>query len=220
MFKKTLSNLSGLFSISDEQAMWRVQTECDHQAFALLMERWHDRIYGLCARMLSNTHTAEDMAQEVFTRIFEKRKDYDPERKFATWLWRIAVNRCYDELRRLQRRQEFTLEPDEDGHALIPDQLIETVSPDQQAVAQEDADVIRAALAQLPDIYKAVVVLRHYQGLKLREIAEVLDVPEGTVNSRMAEALSQLSRLLEPRFPNYTPQRTSGEKRTREPLLI
>jgi len=220
MFKKTLSNLSALFSISDEQAMWRVQTETDHEAFALLMERWHDRIYGLCARMLNNTHTAEDMAQEVFTRIFEKRKDYHPEKKFATWLWRIAVNRCYDELRRLQRRREFTLEPDEEGHETIPDQLIETVSPDQQAVAQEEADVIRTALAQLPDIYRAVIVLRHYQGLKLREIAEVLEVPEGTVNSRMAEALTQLSRLLEPRFPNYTRRRTGAERRNREPLLI
>jgi len=75
-------------------------------------------------------------------------------------------------------------------------------------------------LGQLPDIYLSVLVLRHYHGLKLREVAEVLDVPEGTVNSRMAEALSQLSRLLEPEFPNYKPQRTVAEKRNREPLLI
>src|SRR5258706_2680441 len=198
MFKKTLSTLSALLSITDEQAMWRVQMEADHQAFALLMERWHDRIHGLCARMLNNIHTAEDIAQEVFARVFEKRKDYDPEKRFSTWLWRIAVNRCYDELRRLQRRKEFSLEPDEDGQALVPEQLIERASPDQHAAAREEADVIRNALEQLPEIYRAVVVLRHYHGLKLREVAEVLDVPEGTVNSRMAEALSQLSRLLEP----------------------
>ena len=220
MFKKTFSSLSGLFSITDEQAMWRVQMEGDPQAFALLMERWHDRIHGLCARMLSNVHTAEDIAQEVFARIFEKRKDYNPEKRFSTWLWRIAVNRCYDELRKLQRRQEFSIEPDEDGHALLPDQLIENVSPDQHAAQNEEAEVIRQALAQLPDIYRSVLVLRHYHGLKLREVAEVLDVPEGTVNSRMAEALSQLGRLLEPQFPNYKPQRSPAEKRTREPLLI
>jgi RNA polymerase sigma-70 factor (ECF subfamily) len=194
--------------------------EADPQAFALLMERWHDRIHGLCARMLNNVHTAEDIAQEVFARVFEKRKDYDPERRFSTWLWRIAVNRCYDELRRLQRRKEFSLEPDEDGQALVPEQLIERASPDQHAAAREEADVVRDALEQLPEIYRAVVVLRHYHGLKLREVAEVLDVPEGTVNSRMAEALSQLSRLLEPRFPNYKAHRTSAEKRNREPLLI
>ena len=98
MFKKTLSSLSGLFSITDEQAMWRVQMDGDAQAFAVLMERWHDRIHGLCARMLSNVHTGEDIAQEVFARVFEKRKDYDPQKRFSTWLWRIAVNRCYDEL--------------------------------------------------------------------------------------------------------------------------
>ena len=120
----------------------------------------------------------------------------------------------------VQRRQEFSIEPDEDGHALLPEQLIENVSPDQHAVENEEAEVVRKGLGQLPDIYRSVLVLRHYHGLKLREVAEVLDVPEGTVNSRMAEALSQLSRLLEPEFPNYKPQRTVAEKRNREPLLI
>src|SRR5437667_4631059 len=72
MFKKTLSNVVALFSISDEQAMWRVRMEDDHQAFALLMERWHDRIHALCARMVGSIHTAEDLAQEVFARIFQK----------------------------------------------------------------------------------------------------------------------------------------------------
>jgi RNA polymerase sigma-70 factor (ECF subfamily) len=220
MFKKTLSTLAALLSITDEQAMWRVQMDDDAQAFGLLMERWHDRIHGLSARMLGNVHIAEDIAQEVFAKIFEKRKDFDSTRRFSTWLWRIAVNRCYDELRRVQRRREFSLDQDEEEHSFIPEELIETVSPDQHAVAHEEAEVIREALAQLPDIYRAVVVLRHYQGLKLREIAEVLDVPEGTVNSRMAEALSQLSRALEPQFPNYKPSRGKTERRNREPLLI
>lgn len=220
MFRKTLSSVAALFSISDEQAMWRVQMDDDEQAFALLMERWHDRIHGLCARMLGNVHTAEDIAQEVFARIFEKRRDYDPEKRFSTWLWRIAVNRCYDELRRLHRRNEFSLDQDEEEPGLVPDALIENFSPDQHTAAREEAEVIRLALAQLPDIYRAVVVLRHYHGLKLREVAEVLGVPEGTVNSRMAEALTQLSRLLEPRFPNYKAHRNSADKRTRDPLLI
>ena len=220
MFKKTLSSLTNLLSTTDEQAMWRVQMEDDAQAFGLLMERWHDRIHGLCTRMLGNAHVAEDVTQEVFARIFERRKDFDASRKFSTWLWRIAVNRCYDELRRFQRRREFSLDDDEAEHSFTPDELIETVSPDQQAVAHEEAEVIRTALAQLPDIYRAVVVLRHYQGLKLREIADVLDVPEGTVNSRMAEALTQLSRTLEPQFPNYKPSRVKIERRNREPLLI
>jgi len=220
MFRKTLSSVAALFAITDEQAMWRVQMEDDEQAFALLMERWHDRIHGLCARMLGSVHAAEDVAQEVFARIFEKRRDYDAEKRFSTWLWRIAVNRCYDELRRVHRRQEFSLDQDEQDEPLMPEALIESVSPDQHTVAREEAEVIRHALSQLPDIYRAVVVLRHYHGLKLREVAEVLGVPEGTVNSRMAEALMQLSRLLEPRFPNYTAHRNRADKRTRDPLLI
>src|SRR6266516_3883934 len=156
MFKKTFSSLSGLFSVSDEQAMWRGQMQDDPQAFALLMERWHDRIHGLCARMLSNVHTAEDIAQEVFARIFEKRKDYDPEKRFSTWLWRIAVNRCYDELRRVHRRPEFSLDEQEDETGMLPEPLIENVSPDQHAADREEAKVVREALAQLPDMYRAV----------------------------------------------------------------
>ena len=104
MLKRSLEGLVSLFSISDEQAMWRVRMQADHRAFALLVDRWRERIRALCARMTGNLHTAEDLAQETFARIYDKRADYDPSRRFATWLWRIALNQCYDELRRAQRR--------------------------------------------------------------------------------------------------------------------
>ena len=215
MFKKTLSNVVALFSISDEQAMWRVRMEDDQQAFTLLMERWHDRIHALCTRMVGSVHTAEDIAQEVFARIFEKRKDYDPEKRFSTWLWRIAVNRCYDELRRVHRRPEFSIDEQEDETGLLPEALIETATPGEHVAERDEAQRVREALAQLPEMYRAVIILRHYHGLKLREVAEVLGVPDGTVNSRMAEALAQLSRLLEPTFPDYKAHRTRADKRTK-----
>ncbi len=79
-------------------------------------------------------------------------------------------------------------------------EVIDPSTPHERLRQQEEAAFVRAALLQLPEIYRSVLVLRHYENLKLREIAEVLDIPDGTVNSRMAEGLAQLTRLLEPQF--------------------
>jgi RNA polymerase sigma-70 factor (ECF subfamily) len=188
-----------LFAISDEQAMWRVQTEDDHGAFALLVERWREKIRALCIRMTGNEHLGEDLAQDVFARVFEKRREFRGASKFSTWLWRIAVNRCYDEMRRPANRA-ISESLDDDNATVVLDIVMEARTPREQLAAQEEAELVRRALLQLPENYRAVLVLRHYENLKLREISEVLEIPEGTVSSRMAEALAQMTRLLEPAF--------------------
>lgn len=187
-------NLLSLFSITDEQAMWRVQTEDDAEAFALLVRRWEKPIQNLCTRMLGDAHRGEDLAQEAFTRIFSKRKDYESRCKFSTFLWRVALNLCYDELRRRDRRREspLAISDDEVGEEFPSD----GPSPHDSLARQESAEQVREALLQLPETYRSVLVLRHYEDLKFREIGEVLGIPEGTVKSRMAEGLDQLSRLL------------------------
>lgn len=188
-------SLPSLFSISDEQAMWRVKMEDDPQAFAQLVRRWEKPIQSLCARMTGDVHRGEDLAQETFSRIFSRRKEYETSGRFSTFLWRVALNICYDELRKIKRRREFVLgdqmEPDGDE-----EMAVESPSPDVSLVEQERAAVVRNALVRLDETYRSVVVLRHYEGLKFREIGEVLEIPEGTVKSRMAEALSQLNKIL------------------------
>jgi RNA polymerase sigma-70 factor (ECF subfamily) len=186
------------FAITDEQAMWRVQNADDHAAFAQLVERWEQPIQRLCARMTGDLHRAEDLAQEAFSRVFARRRDYQPAAKFSTWLWRIAINLCHDELRRRQRRPEHSLDAETDeggesashqfpGNALTPAEVVEKL---------EQAEIVRRALQQLAEPYREVVVLRHYEGLKFHEIAEVLGIPEGTVKSRMFEALDRLAVIL------------------------
>jgi RNA polymerase sigma-70 factor, ECF subfamily len=192
-----------LFAISDEQAMWRVQTEDDHAAFALLVERWREKIRQLCIRMTGNVPLGEDLAQDVFARVFEKRREFRGASKFSTWLWRIAVNRCLDEMRRPANRAS-TESLDDENATVVLDIVMEAHTPREHLAAQEEADLVRRALLRLPENYRAVLVLRHYENLKLREIAEVLGVPEGTVSSRMAEALVQLTQLLEPAFATKT----------------
>ena len=190
-------SLLTLFAITDEQAMWRVQMEDDAQAFAQLVSRWESPIQRLCTRMLGDPHRAEDMAQEAFARVFAKRKEYQPNGRFSTFLWRVALNLCYDELRRLKRRQETSLDVEtSEVLAGLECASAADLSPDEQLLEAEQGRLVRQALQQLPELYRTVIVLRHYENLKFREIAEVLEIPEGTVKSRMAEGLTQLQNLL------------------------
>ena len=186
---------SAFFQATDEQAMWRVKMEDDAQAFAQLVKRWEKPIQSLCARMTGDAHQGQDLAQEAFARIFARRKDYHASGRFATYLWRVAVNLCYDELRRVSRRRESTLEQT-NGSEEAADFEAGSPAPDFALVEQERAEAVRRALLQLSEPYRAVVVLRHYEGLKFREIGEVLEIPEGTVKSRMSEALAQLNEIL------------------------
>jgi len=188
-----------LFSITDEQVMWRVKMQDDPQAFARLVGRWEKPIQQLCARMTGDVHCGEDLAQETFARLFARRKDYEPAARFSTFLWRMALNLCYDELRKIQRRREWSLDPTgDDAEGTLDGISASGPAPDAALAEQERADAVRRALLQITEPYRVVVVLRHYEGLKFREIGEVLGIPEGTVKSRMAEALTRLSRILNP----------------------
>ncbi len=181
--------------------MMRVKEKGDHAAFALLVNRWQGPITRLCVRMMTDQQRGEDLAQETFSRLFQKRATYQPTGKFSTYLWRVAMNLCYDELRHRKRQWEREFESlDQDGRERQDRLAVDDCTPLDEAAHNEEADLVRAAVAKLPEAYRSVLVLRHYEGLKLREIAEVLDIPAGTVNSRMAEALSRLARLLGPKL--------------------
>ncbi len=206
MAKLSLHALRSFLTGGDEDLMLRVKTNADPRAFAALVGRWEEPIRRLCTRMTGDAHRGDDLKQETFARLFAKRSGYLPTGRFSTYLWRIALNICHDELRRTQRRQHLAPVTDnDDGDSLdhCPD---EEPTPDWRAVQTEEAELVRQALLQLPEIYRTVLVLRHYQHLKLSEIAETLEIPLGTVNSRMAEALARLTRLLEPQFDPGSPQ--------------
>ena len=186
---------------TDEQAMWRVQMHHDVGAFAELVRRWEEPLRRLGMRMLGDTHGAEDVAQEAFARVFSHRRDFDPAARFSTWLWRIAVNLCRDELRRRGRKAEVPLPTQGPGDAETEGLVLEgpgEPTPAEAAEAVERADAVRQVLMRLPEPYRVVVALRHYEGLKFQEIAAVLDIPEGTVKSRMAEALDRMETMLRP----------------------
>jgi RNA polymerase sigma-70 factor (ECF subfamily) len=157
--------------------------------------------------MTGDAHLGEDLAQESFARVFAHRHQFQPDRKFSTWLWRIALNLCHQDARRMRIAEE------------IPDAQLDLPGPDAQLIDRERCALVRSALAALPEPLRVVVVLREYEGLKFREIAEVLSTPEGTVKSRMADALAQLSRQLKPIVDEANPRRASRVGALKERLM-
>src|SRR2546428_4718376 len=166
MKSSILSTFSRLCSRTDEEAMCRVKLHDDPHEFARLMKRWEEPIRRLCTRMTGDAHRGEDLKQDTFLRLFEKRKAYEPTGRFSTFLWRIALNLCYDEIRRQQRRREFLREPEaqqSEGEQTACD----GPGPDLRAAQAEEGELVRKALLQLPEIYRTVLVLRHYEDMRL-----------------------------------------------------
>ncbi len=163
----------------------------DVAAFAALMRAHEDRVFGICLRMLRDRDAALDATQETFITVFRKAGSFAGRSAFGTWLYRVAVNTCYDALRRQQRRPT--------------DPLAETADPPDPSAgdALAAADIrpdIEAALAALPEEFRAAVVLSDLEGLSLQMVSDALGVPVGTVKSRvfrgrrlLAEALGNLS---------------------------
>lgn len=193
--------------------MWRVQMDDDQAAYVQLVDRWQKPILGLCARMTGDSHLGEDLKQETFARVFTKRKEYRPEAKFSTWLWRIALNLCYDELRKRHRRPEQSLEENDNENDWLSGFASEDLSPDVSLVAREEGEIVSQALQRLPEPLRTVLVLRYCEGLKLREVAEILDIPQTTASSRIAVALSAMTRVLEPQLMRASEAMTAKERR-------
>ena len=201
MGRTLLSYISGIFALSDEEAMVRVQADGDSRAFSLLHDRWHPKIVRFCRWQLGDAHRGEDVAQEVFMRLYARRGQFRCDGSFSSYFWRLAVNACYDELRRRKRKPEVSLSVEDDqGNCGAAYLASDEPSVEARFLEQEQSQIIKQTLQKLPEMYRSVVILRHYEGLKFREIAEVMDIPEGTVSSRMAEALNRLAELLKPGF--------------------
>jgi len=154
----------------------------DRAALDALLRRHHDRLHALCWRMTGNRADAADATQEALMAIVRGLPRYDGRARFGTWAYRVAVNACIDELRKRRRRPE----PMQDA----ADRERPTPSG---ADAVVDRMVIDDALRTLRPEFRAAVVLRDLCGLEYAEIAEVLDVPIGTVRSRLARGRGALA---------------------------
>jgi RNA polymerase sigma-70 factor (ECF subfamily) len=158
----------------------------DRAALDLLLRRHHDRIHALARRLTGNDADAADATQEALIAIVRGLPRFDHRAAFGTWAYRVATNACLDELRRRNRRPR----PDPDAFEHV---AARGSDPADVAGARIDVD---AALGALPVEFRAAVVLRDLCALDYAEIAEVLDIPAGTVRSRIARGRAQLAGYL------------------------
>ncbi len=161
----------------------------DASAFDRLVDGHYRSVYNTAYRMLGTPSAASDATQSVFLRVYEALDTFRGEAAFSTWLYRITLNICLDELRR-RKNQPFSLtEEDEDGEFAgerdLPDESDEPAITAEQRELQR---LVHAALGRLPEDFRTVIVLYDLRGLAYQEIAEVLDVPLGTVKSRLNRA--------------------------------
>jgi RNA polymerase sigma-70 factor (ECF subfamily) len=167
----------------------------DTEAFGEIVRRWERRIYALAYGILGREDEARDAAQETFVAAFRSLPNFRGEAKVSSWLHRIAVNQCFTRQRRARVRAEASLEAaQENGRAQFASAH---GSPVSLAEAGQRAEAVRRAVAALPHELREVVVLKEFEGLTFQEIAKALDVPLGTVKSRLYTALKQLRMRLE-----------------------
>jgi len=178
-------------SLDDESLMVRVRDQDCLSSFAELFERWKEKIHRANFRMIGNWQDAEDSTQEVFGKLYRNRHNYQVHAKFGTYLWQIAINQTRDLVRKNSRyrRKQEALGNQIDQECRAATEIIEI------------QDEVQNALLSLPDSFREVVVLRHYEGLKFKQIAALLSISPGTVASRMARALQLLERQLNSRDP-------------------
>lgn len=172
----------------------------DMAAFEQLVERHQNLVIGTIGRMLGNSSDVEDLAQQVFVRVWRNAGRYVARAKFTTWLLTITRNLVFNELRRRKRHHALPLQVDEEGEERpIADE--QTREPDAALLERELDEAIRSAIAELPETQRMAVVLRRYEELSYEEIAEVLGQTVPAVKSLLfrarAELRSRLSKYLE-----------------------
>ncbi|HKE58710.1 MAG TPA: RNA polymerase sigma factor [Pyrinomonadaceae bacterium] len=162
----------------------------DMQAFELLYERHHRRVYSLCLRMTQNPVEAEDLAQEAFIQLFRKIGSFRGDSAFTTWLHRLTVNQCLMHFRKKSVKLEKTTEEGE-----TPVQIVRgTENPNSMPVL--DRIALDNALKQLPTGYRTVFVLHDVEGHEHEEIAKILGVAVGTSKSQLHKARMKLRKIL------------------------
>ena len=163
----------------------------DAAAFEELVERHQRLVVGTVARMLGNNSEVEDIAQQVFVRVWRNAKRYVPRAKFTTWLLKITRNLVFNELRRRSRHAQVPLQVEaEDEERPIKDER--ATAPDASLLEQELQDAIESAIAQLPETQRMAVVLRRYDDLSYEQIADVLDQSVPAVKSLLFRARTEL----------------------------
>jgi RNA polymerase sigma-70 factor (ECF subfamily) len=185
---------------SDEDLLQRFRRG-HTEAFEALVRRYERELYGYLRRYVQDANLAEDVFQNTFLQVHIKSGQYEAGRPVRPWLYTIATHQAIDAMRRNGRHQAVSLDETRaepgDGDLATLLEMLESrgPSPVDAASASERKEHVRASVERLPELLRQVLLLAYYQGLKYREIADILDIPVGTVKSRLHAALVKLQEV-------------------------
>lgn len=164
----------------------------NRESFDQIMRNHEDRVFSVCLRIMADREAALDATQETFLTVFRKAEQFQGNSALGTWIYRIAVNTCYDQLRKAKRRRTEAIPENFDPRDPSAEEAVESAGMKKE---------IQAALGELPTDFRAAIVLADIEGMSLPEVAEVLGVPVGTVKSRLFRG----RRILAERLGNHPP---------------
>ena len=189
----------------DEQQLLRAAAKGDSGAFSAIVEKYQDMVYRTAFRMVGNAVDAQDLSQEAFLRIWRNLSSFSGDSAFSTWLYRVTTNLCIDFLRGQKKTVSLTLMQEEAQWDMEDPQP----SPEAQLLVREQQLAIQTAMEALEPEARQILILRAVDACSYEEIGEILQMPVGTVKSRLSRARSQLRKKLN-QIPAASSKREKG----------
>lgn len=168
----------------------------DPESFGAIVRGYQNLVASVAYRMGVPRHSIEDVTSEVFMKAYTRLDQYDPDYALSTWLYRIATNHILDEIKKRKRQGLVALEDVAEPSDPRPNVLGE-------AEVTERDHLLREAMERLPDEYRKVLVLKHFEDLQVQEISRILRIPEGTVKIRLMRGRQRLRKILEQSHPEH-----------------
>lgn len=178
---------------ADDQQLLNLASRGDAAAFETLMRAHEGRMYAVALRMCGNREDALDCVQEAMLRVYRAMNGFKGQSSFATWIYRITMNTCLDELRRRKVRTSSSLDQLLDSGWAPTD---EEDTPERHSIASEQRRTLEKAIHDLPEDMRAAIVLRDVQGFSYDEIATMLEANVGTIKSRISRGREKLREVL------------------------
>ena len=171
------------------------------EAFNWLLDNYGQRLYAYFLRTTGSTHDAEDLLQEIFVRLIENIRAYQHQGRFEHWLFRIAANLARDRIRRLQRGpSNLSLDTTDPEKGNLTEQLRSTEPPPDETLQLDELhDELQDALAQLPQLDREIIVMRHYSQMSFKDIASHFHMPIGTALAKVHRGLKRLRSIMQPK---------------------
>ena len=168
----------------------------DTNAFGTLVASYEKFIFNVACKMFSNSEDAQDIAQEALIKAYKNIDKFDFNSSFSTWLYRITVNACIDEMRRRKGRESISIDAEDEESGLAVQIEDTSLGAEERVIQNETVSEVRAAIDKLSEEHKTVIILRDLQDMTYEQVAQTLDLSIGTVKSRLARARKSLKDII------------------------